>query len=90
MAVDANGNETSKTQEVNIYKYGDIDGNAEVNSLDFAQLRLFILGYKSASFSEYGKFAADVDGNNKINSIDFGIIRKYLLGFIDEFSGGKQ
>ncbi len=90
VAVDANGNEISKTQQVNVYKFGDIDGNAEVNSLDFAQLRLFLLGHKSTSFSEYGNYAADVDGNKDVNSIDYAIIRKYLLGFIDEFSGGGQ
>jgi len=85
-AIDANGNEVSKTQQVNVYRIGDIDSNGEVNAIDFEQLRKFLLGYKSVSLSELQKYAADVDGNNSINAIDFASIRKYLLGFIDGFS----
>lgn len=90
VAVDANGNKTSKTQQVNVYKFGDTNGDGETNAIDFAQLRSLLLGYADTLPYKFGKYAADVDGNNSINAIDFAIMRKYLLGYIDKFPVGVE
>lgn len=90
VAVDANGNKTSKAQQINVYKFGDTNGDGETNAIDFAQLRLLLLGYTDTLPYEFGKYAADVDGNNSINAIDFAIMRKYLLGYINKFSVGIE
>ncbi len=89
-AVDAAGNEVSKPQRVNVYKFGDANGDGKMNSLDYAQVRLLLLGYKSGLLSEIGKYAADVDGNSKVNSLDYAFMRKYLLGQIDKFPVDKE
>jgi len=89
MAIDNFGNITSKSQMVHVYKYGDIDGNGLVNTLDFAHLRMFLLGKEKQFPGEYGDYAADVDGNSIINSVDFALTRQYFLGYIDRFPAEK-
>ncbi len=89
-AVDEVGNEVSKPQRVNVYKFGDANTDGKMNSLDFAQVRQLLLGYKTGILSEIGKYAADVDGNSKVNSLDFAIMRQYLLGKIDKFPADDE
>jgi hypothetical protein len=62
---------------------GDIIIDEEINSLDFAALRLYLLGMNT--LSEDQLINADVNNDKEVNSIDFGLLRKYLLGFIDSF-----
>lgn len=88
-AVDSFLNITCDTQTVYVYKYGDIDGNGVVNTIDFAFLRMFLLGKISQLPGEMGKYAADVDGNSIVTSVDFALMRQYLLGYIDKFSAGS-
>jgi hypothetical protein len=57
---------------------GDVDGNKEINSLDFAMMRQYLLGMIS-SVSD----AADVNQDGERNSLDFGMLRQHLLGIID-------
>lgn len=64
---------------------GDANGDNLVNSLDFAYLRMYLLGMLSDFSSKNGKIAVDVNGDNSINSIDFAYLRMYLLGQIDKF-----
>jgi glucuronoarabinoxylan endo-1,4-beta-xylanase len=64
--------------------YGDVDGNGDVNAIDFGYFRQYILGASNFP-SENGLKAADLDGNGNVNSIDFGYLRKYLLGQIEKF-----
>lgn len=71
------------TTEFTVVKYGDIDLNNEVNSIDLAKFRLFLLGQNK--FDAAQRFAADVNGDSEVNSLDFGFLRKYLLGDINHF-----
>lgn len=67
------------------FKYGDIDGNGKVDSIDFALLRKYILRIDKGFEYAHGAEAADVNGDGKINSIDFAHMRLYLLGQISAF-----
>lgn len=61
---------------------GDLNGEGNVNAIDFALLRCELLGIAHA---EIIKEAADVNGDGNINAIDFALLRKYLLGMITSF-----
>ena len=56
---------------------GDVDGNGQVNSIDFGTLRMYLLGMINTIPNPSG---ADLDKNGSVNSIDFGLLRKILLG----------
>ncbi len=64
---------------------GDVNGDNSVNSVDYAHMRMFLLGIIDDFPVTDDLWAADVSGDNKINSIDFGFMRSYLLGKISEF-----
>lgn len=68
--------------------YGDVNGDSRVNSIDFAYLRLYLLG--KAGKEDIDTRAADVDDNGKVNSIDFAYIRQYLLRIIRELPVKKD
>ncbi|GEM_PF-949118 len=84
-AVDSFLNITCDTQMLYVYKYGDIDGNGKVNAIDFAYLKLFMLGVIQELPGELGKYAADVNGDYSISSLDLALIKQYLLGYINDF-----
>ena len=68
-----------KLMPMEIYvQYGDINGDGNVDSIDFGILRRYILGMITWSYTIF----ADVDGLDSINSIDFALLRMYLLGMI--------
>ena len=63
---------------------GDLNDDGNVNSIDFAALRLHLIGVSPLA----GKILsnADVNGDESVNSIDFAFVRQYLLGIISSFS----
>lgn len=63
---------------------GDLNDDKKVNSIDFALLRLHLLG--EAPLAGDNLSNADVNGDGKVNSIDFALVRQYLLGIISSFS----
>jgi len=65
-------------------KKGDLNGDGKVNSLDFALLRLHLLGVSSLTGKNYTN--ADVNGDGRVNSIDFAFMKQYLLGMISSFN----
>lgn len=73
------------------YYYGDFNDDKIVDSIDFALLRMELLGIthtnpnnEDATFQK----RVDVNGDNKINSVDFAYLKKKLLGKISEFPLG--
>jgi hypothetical protein len=61
------------------FRYGDIDGDAEITAYDAA------LALQCETLSEIQKFAADVDGNSCISDADAQLIAQYAVGLITIF-----
>lgn len=62
--------------------YGDVNNDGEVDAIDLAKFRGYLLGI-------YGKDEitiknTDLNLDEEIDSLDFGLLRKYLLGMIHE------
>lgn len=70
-------------QESNLI--GDVNGDDNINSIDFAYMRKYLLDSKQSFPISNGLWAADTDGNGTFNSIDFAYMRKFLLGIITGF-----
>jgi len=71
-------------------KYGDLNGDNNVNSIDFALMRAYLMGMNSDFPVSNGKMVADVNLDNAVNSIDFAYMRSYLLGHISEFPADSE
>jgi len=66
-------------------KYGDVNGDNKVNSVDYAYIKRYILETSGYTLSGDCLLAADVDGNGKVNSIDMAYIKRYILEIISSF-----
>ncbi|MEN2774877.1 discoidin domain-containing protein [Acetivibrio clariflavus] len=71
--------------ETNKGLVGDVDGNGEINSIDYAYMKMVLLGIRKDFPIEDGLWAADVNGDGNFNSIDCAYMKMYLLGRIKEF-----
>lgn len=68
----------------NNFKIGDVNQDKEINSIDLASLRGYLIGIEG--FSVIGeRNQADVNGDSFINSIDLAFIRQFVLGIINKF-----
>lgn len=66
-------------------KVGDVNGDNDVNSIDFALMRSFLLKTIDSFDVQDALWVGDTDGDGAINSIDFALMRQYLLGIIKVF-----
>ncbi len=55
---------------------GDIDGNGEINSMDYVMLRRVFFGIYEIANEAVG----DIDGNGAINSMDYVMLRRVFFG----------
>jgi hypothetical protein len=62
-------------------KYGDLNFDNNVNSIDFGLYRKYLLGMHTLDDPSI----ADLNGDGSANSIDFGVFRQFLLGIITTF-----
>lgn len=69
---------------VSSYLLGDLNSSGRVDSIDFAIMRMHLLGLSKLDEETYYN-RADVNGDKIVNSIDFALMRMYLLGKIKSF-----
>lgn len=65
-------------------KYGDLNGDNHINTLDYILLRRYVLRVIN-EFPIPDMDIADLNGDGKINIIDYSLIRRYILKIIDQF-----
>jgi DUF1680 family protein len=65
---------------------GDLNGDKGVNSIDFALMKMYLLGMTTDFPVENDLAAGDLNKDNVINALDFAMFRKYLLGIIESLS----
>lgn len=56
---------------------GDVDGNGEVDTVDLAKMKLYLVG----AINEIGK-GAYIDDDDKIDTVDLALLKLYLAGSI--------
>lgn len=82
----ATGTNTSTTADIDAYvpMYGDVDGNAKINTLDVIRLREHLAGI-NVSEDLYG---ADANDDGVVDSKDLILIRQYLANY--DYSKGES
>ncbi len=71
--------------------YGDVDGDGNVDSDDYAYLRQFLIGMiqefpdQDTPKNENGFDNANVDADDNIDSDDYAYMRQWLIGMIQDF-----
>lgn len=69
---------TPYSEDAPTYKKGDVNGDNEVDLLDYVKLKKIIAGIDTSTGA-----APDLDGNGVANGTDLTLLRKYLIGAID-------
>ncbi|HEX9059379.1 MAG TPA: CAP domain-containing protein [Clostridia bacterium] len=64
--------------------YGDVNGDGNVNSSDYAYMKRFLLGLISSLPNPDWNTTGDLDLNGKINSKDLAVLKRFILGTIDK------
>lgn len=82
-SVNADSTSTSSSQLNSTFKYGDVDGDGQINSIDFANIKRHLLGL--TTLADEALKAADVNGDGLVDSIDYAIHKQFLLGIISVF-----
>lgn len=67
--------------------YGDLNGDKNANSLDFALFRMYLIGRVQLSENQLKAGDLNLDGN--VNSLDFAQFRRYLVGKISSLPVGS-
>jgi N-acetylneuraminic acid mutarotase/subtilisin family serine protease len=70
---------------VDIFIYGDVDGNGTCNSIDFASMNKYLLGQIKNLPGAYSAISGDLNASGNIDSLDFAVFRLYMLGNISKF-----
>lgn len=63
------------------FKYGDINSDGDIDSLDLTILKRYLL--RKTDISDYRP--ADLDGDGDINSTDLTLLKRYILRMIEYF-----
>ena len=82
------GTNINSTFNVNNYLLGDVNGDGEVDAVEFNMIANKILGYSQDGFI---RAAADINGDNEVDAIDFNMIaNKILYGSFSGVQGSKM
>jgi len=73
-----------------VLKYGDVNGDGNVDSIDYALMRSYLVGKINKFPVENGLAVSDLNGDGSFNSLDFALFRSYLLGKISVFPVEKR
>ncbi len=65
-------------------KVGDLDGDTRVDAMDFALMKMYMLGSIKDFPVENDLVAADLNADTVIDALDFAVFKQYLLGTIKE------
>lgn len=57
---------------------GDLDGNGEIDSMDYLMLKRYCLG--SLELTEEQKAVSDVNGDGEIDGLDYMMVKRHVLG----------
>ncbi|MEN2774023.1 dockerin type I domain-containing protein [Acetivibrio clariflavus] len=71
---------TVKANEIKDIVYGDLNGDGNADSIDYATLKMYLVGI--IQLSEKQLKASDLNLDGDVNSIDFAHFKRYLLGMI--------
>ncbi|HEX3029727.1 MAG TPA: carbohydrate-binding protein, partial [Clostridia bacterium] len=63
-------------------KVGDLNGDTYVDAMDFALIRMYLLGSVKDFPVENDLEAADLNNDKAIDALDFAVFKQYLLGII--------
>jgi RHS repeat-associated protein len=66
-------------------KYGDLNGDKVINSIDLALMKRYLFGVVSSFPSADGLKAADLNGDGVINTIDYSLMKRFTSGLISNF-----
>jgi len=81
---------SAKSGEIGNIVLGDVNNDGDVNSIDFAYMKMNLLGIKGGLLNDENIFVADLNGDGKFDSIDLAIMKGYLLGKIKTFPIGQS
>ncbi|HEX3028095.1 MAG TPA: dockerin type I domain-containing protein [Clostridia bacterium] len=79
-AAEVNSSTTEGTVGVTASACGDVNGDGNIDAIDFAVLKQHLLGIKV----NINLQAADVDEDTTVGALDLAVIKKYLLKMIDK------
>ncbi len=65
--------------------YGDVNGDGKFDSIDYATVKMYLLGMIDGFTYSKGFKAVDVNGDENINSIDVALMKSRILGIINKF-----
>ncbi|EPR10594.1 DUF3237 family protein [Ruminiclostridium papyrosolvens] len=71
--------EPAATATANNFKYGDVNMDDAVDSVDLALMKAYLLA-KASTLPNIT--AADVTGDGTLDALDYAVLKKYLLGLI--------
>lgn len=72
------------------YRYGDLNGDWEVNSTDLTLMKRYILRTITSFPFFYGSITADVNLDSTIDSTDLTYMKRYILKIITKFPAEEQ
>ncbi|MFZ5987104.1 MAG: dockerin type I domain-containing protein [Bacillota bacterium] len=70
-------------------KYGDLNGDDNVNSTDCTLMKRFLLRIVSEFPVSNGMILADVNADQTVDSSDFTLLKRFVLRIITEFPADK-